>query len=120
MSKEEKVDITKWMKIVDEEINVKSDRALVITIVLLLILATITINFAVGNGGIFNRAEEATDIAEQGEANEQAVFDTSMDSWANLVDDSAEEAGILYRPAGLRKLCGCQQECHSAECAGRA
>lgn len=32
MSKEEKVDITKWMKIVDEEINVKSDRALVITI----------------------------------------------------------------------------------------
>ncbi len=68
--------------------------ALVITIVLLLILATITINFAVGNGGIFNRAEEATDIAEQGEANEQAVFDTSMDSWANLVDDSAEEAGI--------------------------
>lgn len=32
MSKEEKVDIIKWMKIVDEEINVKSDRALVITI----------------------------------------------------------------------------------------
>ena len=32
MSKEGKVDITKWMKIVDEEINVKSDRALVITI----------------------------------------------------------------------------------------
>lgn len=32
MSKEEKVDITKWMKIVDEEINVRSDRALVITI----------------------------------------------------------------------------------------
>ena len=32
MSKEEKVDITKWMKIVDEEINVKSDRALLITI----------------------------------------------------------------------------------------
>lgn len=32
MSKEAKVDITKWMKIVDEEINVKSDRALVITI----------------------------------------------------------------------------------------
>ena len=32
MSKEGKVDITKWMKIVDEEINVKSDRALVITL----------------------------------------------------------------------------------------
>lgn len=32
MSKEERVDIIKWMKIVDEEINVKSDRALVITI----------------------------------------------------------------------------------------
>ena len=68
--------------------------ALVITIVILLILSTITINFALGGDGIFEKAEGATEITEQGEANEQQAFDTSMDAWANLVDDPAEESGI--------------------------
>lgn len=68
--------------------------ALVITIVLLIILSTITINFAVGNGSIIDKAQGATQIAEQGDINEQVVFNTSMEAWANIVDDPAEEAGI--------------------------
>ena len=68
--------------------------ALVITIVILLILSTITINLAVGNGSIIDKAQGATEIAEQGDMNEQVVFNTSMETWANIVDDPAEEAGI--------------------------
>ena len=68
--------------------------ALVITIVLLIILSTITINFAVGNGSIIDKAQGATQIAEQGDINEQVVFNTSMEAWANIVDDPAEKAGI--------------------------
>ena len=39
--------------------------ALVITIVILIILATITVNLAFGEGGIIQRAQESKNLTEQ-------------------------------------------------------
>ena len=39
--------------------------ALVVTIVILIILATITINFAFGEGGLIQKAQEAKNLTEE-------------------------------------------------------
>ena len=44
--------------------------ALVITVVILIILATISINFVFGENGLVARAEQATQLAEEARATE--------------------------------------------------
>lgn len=56
--------------------------ALVVTIVILLILAGITINLVLADGGIFNKAEESKEAHEKGEAREKlelALADLQID-----------------------------------------
>ena len=60
--------------------------ALVVTIVVLLILAGITINLLFSNGGIFKTAQDAADAWNEAVTNEQASLDNIADQIANLVN----------------------------------
>ena len=53
--------------------------ALVVTIVVLLILAGVSINLVIGNNGIINKAVEAKEQTEQAKVNEQTVMDNLYD-----------------------------------------
>ena len=60
--------------------------ALVVTIVVLLILAGITINMLFSNGGIFKTAGDAANAWNEATINEQASLDNIADQIANLVN----------------------------------
>ena len=53
--------------------------ALVITIVVLVILATVTINFAFGENGLVSMTEDARDIWQEAEKSEQSEMDEATD-----------------------------------------
>ena len=52
--------------------------ALVITIVILIILATVSINVVLGEGGLIQRAQEGKDLTEQAKEEEQAQLDSLL------------------------------------------
>ena len=56
--------------------------ALVITIVILIILATVAITFAFGDGGLINRAEDARDFY----SNDTRYTDESLANITSYVD----------------------------------
>ena len=58
--------------------------ALVITIVILIILATVSISFAV-KGGLFDRAQQGAELYRNSEIDEQRVLNTVDDTVTNLV-----------------------------------
>ena len=60
--------------------------ALVVTIVVLLILAGITINMLFSNGGIFKTAQDAANAWNQAVINEQADLDNLTEQIRNLVN----------------------------------
>ena len=60
--------------------------ALVVTIVVLLILAGITINMLFSNGGIFRTAQDAANAWNEAVINEQESLDNIADQIANLVN----------------------------------
>ena len=60
--------------------------ALVITIVILIILATITINFAFGEDGLISRAEQAKNLTEQATKNEQEALNSLMDEYDDIIN----------------------------------
>ena len=68
--------------------------ALVVTIVVLLILAGITINMLFSNGGIFKTAEDAADAWNKAVTNEQASLDNIADQIDNLVNGTGEDTEI--------------------------
>ena len=57
--------------------------ALVVTIIVLLILAGVTINFTIGEDGIFRKAQDATKIYENAQNNEMI----SLEEISNYIDD---------------------------------
>ena len=59
--------------------------ALVITIVILIILATVTINFAFGEDGIIARAQQAKEITEQATRNEQESLNSLMEQFNEIM-----------------------------------
>ena len=63
--------------------------ALVITIVILIILATVAINFAFGNNGLINRAEDAKKYY----ANDTAYTDESLSNVESYIDKIIGENG---------------------------
>ena len=63
--------------------------ALVVTIVVLLILAGITINMLFSNGGIFKTAQDAANAWNQAVINEQADLDNLTEQIQNLVNGQA-------------------------------
>ncbi len=60
--------------------------ALVLTIVILLILAGITINLAFNDNGISNKAQEAKGAWENAEKSEQNELNEFLDDFDNLVN----------------------------------
>ena len=61
--------------------------ALVITIVILIILATVTINFAFGEDGLIAKAQQAKNLTEQATKNEEEALNTAMSEFANLMEE---------------------------------
>ena len=68
--------------------------ALVVTIIILIILATVAISFAFGSNGLVNRAEKARDYY----ANDTAYTDGSVANVESYLDDVI--ANATYRATG--------------------
>ena len=78
--------------------------ALVITIIVLLILAGVTINLAVNNQGIFNKAKTATRAFKNASENEQTGLDEADKEIASENEqtglDEADKEIAKYMPKG--------------------
>ena len=70
--------------------------ALVVTIIVLIILAGVSINMIVGDNGLLTRAQDAADIYEQASINEQSALD-SLEEIMNgyLNDDNQGEKTLV-------------------------
>ena len=64
--------------------------ALVITIVILIILATVTLNVVLGEGGLIERAQQAKDMTEQAALEEQQKLNSLMDEMANIMAEEPD------------------------------
>ena len=64
---------------------------MVITIVILIILATVTINVAFGEDGIIARAQQAKEIAEQATRNEQESLNSLMEQFNEIMSGEGGE-----------------------------
>ena len=64
--------------------------ALVITIVILIILATITINFAFGEDGLIQRAEDAKNLTEESTNEEQEQLDSALSKINSILAGNGE------------------------------
>ena len=58
---------------------------LVITIIILMILATVSINVVLGEGGLIDKAKQAKDLTEQAVLDEQQSLNTLMREYANVM-----------------------------------
>src|SRR5574344_2468530 len=89
---------SKVKSIVNIKQNVKGITliALVVTIVILLILATVTINLAVGQNGLFGRAKNAVNAYKIAEANESQGL-------SEVADEIDKQMGII-KPIDTSKL----------------
>lgn len=80
--------------------------ALVITIVILIILATISITIIFAEGGLIDRAQQAKELTEQATLKEQQGLNSLMDEMTNIMaEDSLEE-----KPAELSYITAEYQE----------
>ena len=64
--------------------------ALVITIVILIILATITINVAFGEGGLIERAQQAKELTEQATKEEAEKLNAVISEYEDLMAENIE------------------------------
>ena len=65
--------------------------ALVITIVILIILATVTINFAFGEDGLIEKAQQAKNLTEQATRNEAEELNSLLSEYANIMGEDIEK-----------------------------
>lgn len=80
--------------------------ALVITIVILIILATVSISIIFAEGGLIDRAQQAKELTEQATLKEQQGLNSLMDEMTNIMaEDSLEE-----KPAELSYITAEYQE----------
>ena len=63
----------------------------ILTIVILIILATVTINFAFGEDGIIARAQQAKEITEQATRNEQESLNSLMEQFNEIMSGEGGE-----------------------------
>ena len=88
----------KWSKKDHKKVYSRSDRAitliaLIVTIIVLLILAGVTINLAVNNQGIFNKAKTATRAFKNASENEQTGLDEADREIAKYMPKEGSEGG---------------------------
>ena len=81
--------------------------ALVITIVILIILATVTINATFGENGIIKKAQEAKEMTSNAIKSEEEGMNELLAEYANIIAEDSEtpevlEIGstVLYNPSG--------------------
>ena len=70
--------------------------ALIITIVILIILASVTINIAFGEGGIIKRAEETKNLTEQVITDKQENINSLFESMEDLIQDNENPENLEY------------------------
>ena len=63
--------------------------ALVITIIILIILATVTLNVVLGEGGLIDRAQLAKDMTEEAVKGEQEALNSLMDEMTNIMAEDS-------------------------------
>lgn len=80
--------------------------ALVITIVILIILATVSISIIFAEGGLIDRAQQAKDLTEQATLKEQQGLNSLMDEMANIMAEGPSEE----KPAELSYITAEYQE----------
>ena len=95
----------KWSKKDHKKVYSRSDRAitliaLIVTIIILLILAGVTINLAVNNQGIFNKAKTATRAFKNASENEQTGLDEADREIAKYMPKGASEGGSGSESSG--------------------
>ena len=61
--------------------------ALVITVVILIILATVSINVVLGEGGLIDRAQQAKELTEQAALEEQQGLNSLMSEMTNIMEE---------------------------------
>lgn len=69
--------------------------ALVITIIILIILATITINAVFGDNGLIQQAEHARDLSANSTQSEYEGLNRLVDEYANLITEDNQKNGEL-------------------------
>ena len=72
--------------------------ALVITVVILIILATVTLNVVLGEGGLIQRAKLAKEMTEEAAKEEQESLNTLMDEYANIMAEDSEIPEVPEEP----------------------
>lgn len=82
--------------------------ALVITIIILIILATVTLNVVLGEGGLIERARQAKDLTEQATLKEQEELNTLMDEYTNIMAEDNQQLviEIILNPTTLELIEG--------------
>ena len=95
----------KWSKKDHKKVYSRSDRAitliaLILTIIVLLILAGVTINLAVNNQGIFNKAKTATRAFKNASENEQTGLAEANKEIAKYMPKGASEGGSGSESSG--------------------
>lgn len=63
--------------------------ALVITVIILIILATVTINVVLGEDGLISRAQEAKQLTEQATIKEQQELNGIMSEFTNIMEEDS-------------------------------
>ena len=66
--------------------------SLVVTIVILLILASISVNAAFGNNGLITKAQEARNMTENAVKYEQETINDLLANYSNIIDDNSSNS----------------------------
>ena len=104
---------TKWNK---QKKNGITLIALVITIIILLILAGITINLVIGNNGILNRAKEAGGLYQNAANNEIADLEALEEEMEEIINNSSvnykkdKNGNLIPVPKGFKLIEGSIEE----------
>lgn len=69
--------------------------ALVVTIIILLILAGVAINVALGDNGLFKKSKEAVNTWKSAETNEIEILDYLDREWNEIVNDKEIDDGYI-------------------------
>ena len=73
--------------------------ALVITIIVLLILAGVTISLTLGDNGLLNRAEKARDKHKEGENSDSAFMNNAYDYMTPYFNNTTDDNNTTQEPA---------------------
>ena len=71
--------------------------ALVVTIIILIILATVSISMVLGQNGLINRARQAREMTINEQDNENAIYGQAED----YVDNYIKDAGLSDRVSSV-------------------